>query len=313
MNYHIIGDIHGHGDKLEALLQHLGYVCKNGCYQQVGAKVVFLGDFIDRGPQHRHLLGIVQPMVEAGHALAVMGNHEFNAIAYHTRHPQSGQPLRPHSEKNNRQHQAFLNEYRLHEEETREIIDWFRRLPLYLEIKNNAGKVLFRAVHACWSTPIIQRLPQYLDEDFLLKASDPSRPEYQDIEVTLKGPEIALPEGFAFHDKSGVERRHIRIQWWNEQRPVSYRDIAMVPAGEAEKLPDMPVPESEIGNFSYGPGEPPVFFGHYWLTGQPAPIGGNLACLDYSAGKGGPLVAYHWREGDTGPLRLERFVWVQAG
>ena len=308
MNYHIIGDIHGHGDKLEGLLQHMGYVRQEGVYQQPDAKVVFLGDFIDRGKQHRQVLGIVKPMVEAGHALAVMGNHEFNAIAYHTPHPKTGEPLRPHTDKNTDQHQAFLDEYRLHDEETREIIDWFKTLPLYLEVTDNQGKVLFRAVHACWSPPIIERVPAYLDLDYLVKACDKTKPEYEHIEVILKGPEIDLPAGYSFHDKSGIERHNIRIKWWNNQRKVSYRDIAMVPEGEEIKLPDQLVPESQIGDYSYGKDEPPVFFGHYWLTGKPAPIASNLACLDYSAGKGGQLVAYRWQEADTGPLLAARFM-----
>ncbi len=308
MNYHIIGDIHGHGDKLEALLQHLGYVRQGGIYQQPGAKVVFLGDFIDRGKQHRQVLGIVKPMVEAGHALAVMGNHEFNAIAYHTPHPETGEPLRPHTDKNTYQHRAFLDEYQLHDDETREIIDWFKALPLYLEEKNPKGRVLFRAVHACWSQPVIERVPERLDIDYLVKACDETLPEYDDIEVILKGPEIDLPVDYSFHDKSGIERHNIRIKWWNDKRQVSYRDIAMVPEGEEINLPDSSVPESEIGDYGYGRNEPPVFFGHYWLTGKPAPITGNLACLDYSAGKGGQLVAYHWREGKQAVLSADCFV-----
>jgi hypothetical protein len=32
-------------------------------------------DFIDRGPRIQRGLEVVRPMVEAGHALAVMGNH----------------------------------------------------------------------------------------------------------------------------------------------------------------------------------------------------------------------------------------------
>ena len=38
----------------------------------------------------------------------------------------------------------------------------------------------------------------------------------------------------------------------------------------------------------------PVFIGHYWLQGKPALQGSKIACVDYSAGKGGPLVAYRW-------------------
>jgi len=306
-NYHIIGDIHGHGDKLEGLLERLGYVRKKGVYQQPGARVVFLGDFIDRGPQHRQVLGIVKPMVEAGHALAVMGNHEFNAIAYHTPHPETGEPLRPHTQKNTDQHRAFLDEYRLHGEETREVIDWFKTLPLYLEVTDEQGKVLFRAVHACWSQGVIERVPQYLDDDYLVRACDRTQPEYDDIEVILKGPEIDLPAGYSFHDKSGIERRNIRIKWWNRQSPVSYRNIAMVPEGEETKLPNEPVPEEKLGGFSYGRDEPPVFFGHYWLTGKPAPVADNLACLDYSAGMDGQLVAYHWRADRGARLRSDCF------
>ena len=81
----------------------------------------------------------------------------------------------------------------------------------------------------------------------------------------------------------------------------------MVPKEQLEKIPTLQVDPTVIGCFRYGPEEPPVFFGHYWLTGQPAPIAGNLACLDYSAGKGGQLVAYHWREGDRA-LCKERFI-----
>src|SRR5690349_12096752 len=82
--YDLIGDIHGHADELVRLLTALGYQVRGGVYQRPDRKVVFLGDFIDRGPQIRRVLGIVRPMVEAGHALAVMRNHELNALAYHT-------------------------------------------------------------------------------------------------------------------------------------------------------------------------------------------------------------------------------------
>lgn len=43
-----------------------------------------------------------------GHCL--LGNHEFNAIGWWMRHPQTDMPLRRHSEDNRRQHQLFLAE-----------------------------------------------------------------------------------------------------------------------------------------------------------------------------------------------------------
>ncbi len=85
--YDLIGDIHGHAGALVELLEHLGYQHSDSGYCHPSRKVIFLGDFIDRGEhlaQHKELLTIVMPMVQNGHALAVMGNHEFNALAYHT-------------------------------------------------------------------------------------------------------------------------------------------------------------------------------------------------------------------------------------
>ena len=38
----------------------------------------------------------------------------------------------------------------------------------------------------------------------------------------------------------------------------------------------------------------PLFVGHYWRTGEPALLHDQVACVDYSAGKGGSLVAYRF-------------------
>src|SRR5574344_1826753 len=81
MQYDFIGDIHGHADELEALLKKLGYVQTNGAYRNSGHTAVFLGDYIDRGPDVRRAVNIVRSMCEAGSALALMGNHEFYALA----------------------------------------------------------------------------------------------------------------------------------------------------------------------------------------------------------------------------------------
>ena len=71
--YDLIGDIHGHADALEQLLLKLGYQQVNGIYRHPERQVIFLGDFIDRGPKIREVLSIVRPMVEAGHALGGHG------------------------------------------------------------------------------------------------------------------------------------------------------------------------------------------------------------------------------------------------
>ena len=125
--YDLIGDIHGHADELVQLLELLGYEKAKGSYRHPERKVIFLGDFIDRGPKIRLVLEIVRPMVEAGHALAVMGNHELNALAYHTEDQDSpGEHLRRRIPKNEKQHKATLDQ--LAPQELQSYLEWFRTL-----------------------------------------------------------------------------------------------------------------------------------------------------------------------------------------
>ncbi|OUL23358.1 polynucleotide kinase-phosphatase [Nostoc sp. 106C] len=94
--FDIIGDIHGCGDELEALLQQLGYEKSRGAEEQrsrgeelstslwdaatyhhpQGRKAVFLGDLVDRGPRILDTVKLVRNMVTAGTAICVPGNHE---------------------------------------------------------------------------------------------------------------------------------------------------------------------------------------------------------------------------------------------
>ena len=82
-------------------------------------------------------------MIEDGHALAVMGNHELNALAYHTEDRDApGEYLRRRTPKNEKQHRATLEQ--LAPQELRSYLEWFRTLPLWLDLDG------LRAVHACW-------------------------------------------------------------------------------------------------------------------------------------------------------------------
>ena len=84
----VIGDIHGYADKLVGLLKQLGYV-HNGQYfvPPEGHRALFIGDLMDRGPQQVATLEIVFAMLDADVADAVMGNHEYNALAFATPDP----------------------------------------------------------------------------------------------------------------------------------------------------------------------------------------------------------------------------------
>lgn len=297
-SYDLIGDIHGQHDKLLALLGTLGYSPRgdrsrgafSGWTHPEGRKVIFLGDYIDRGPKIREVLHEVRGMVEAGDALAIMGNHEHNAILYQMPDGQ-GDYLRPRTEKNRRQHGATLAAFADREPEWAGWIEWMKRLPMFLDLGG------LRAVHASWDARRIDWLrgQDLAGEDFLRASADKTSPAHQAVEQVLKGPELDLPEGKFYFDKENVPRKRIRTRWWGlPDGPVPVGSLAMpepveikdeVPADEVLRLPN------------YGFDEPPVFFGHYWMPphSPKAPLAPNLASLDYSAGLGkAPMVAYRW-------------------
>jgi Calcineurin-like phosphoesterase len=305
VNFDVIGDIHGQFDKLVALLLHLGYSESAGVWSYPGRTAIFLGDLIDRGPKQLATIALVRRMVDGGAARCLMGNHEFNAIAWVTPDPdRPGHFLRDHHKPGNReQHQAFLDVVEgTHLQ--REITDWFKGLPLWLDLGG------FRVVHACWHQPLMERLSpmmgpnQTVTDELILWGSRKDHWAYQAIEVICKGPEVELPESFSFKDKEGKVRTEVRVRWWQDDLST-YRKAAIVPPGNEETIPDLPLPEEWRGHPYSGP---PVLFGHYWFTGKPQVISPRFACLDYSAAKDGPLVAYRW-DGET-ELASNKLAWV---
>ena len=120
--YDIIPDIHGQAGKLRGTLRNLRYSERRGAWRHSDPKrhAVFLGDFIDCGPDNREVIRIVRGMIDAGTESAVMGNHELNAIHFHTR-DENG-PLRARSEKNVAQHASFLQEFPLGSSDAHEAI-----------------------------------------------------------------------------------------------------------------------------------------------------------------------------------------------
>lgn len=133
--YNIIGDIHGHATELKRLLQKLGYEVQQQVWQHPERKVVFLGDFVDRGPEQVETVEIARGMVENGQALAIMGNHELNAVAWATPHPdEPGAFLREHRDKNQNQHEAFLGHVGEGSETHHQVLGWFKTLPLFAEL-----------------------------------------------------------------------------------------------------------------------------------------------------------------------------------
>jgi hypothetical protein len=310
MSYDIIGDIHGQADKLVNLLEQMGYKKQQGVWNHPSRQAIFVGDFIDRGLQHTRTVEIARDMVNAGAALAVLGNHELNAIAWHTPHPErQGEYLRPRppyslGDKNRHQHEAFLNEVEHLPETHKDIIDWFLTLPLWLDLPD------IRIVHACWHQQFMDFLKPHLTADtciplalMLDATTEPDNLAEKDtatlsvfkaVDAICKGIEIPLPQGHSFTDKDGHERHRVRVRWWDTSA-VTYRQAAILSKAERQNLPDLPITEHARLNY---PRDKPLFFGHYWMTGTPTVLSDKVACVDYSAGKGGSLVAYRW-DGET--------------
>ncbi|HEY0872437.1 MAG TPA: hypothetical protein VGD94_03110, partial [Vicinamibacterales bacterium] len=194
-----------------------------------------------------------------------------------------------------------------------ELIDWFLTLPLWLDLPG------LRVVHACWHTPFLSWLePRLHYRRFLTRELMPAavvEPEdeaekdnatptiFKAVEALTKGIEVPLPNGHSFLDKDGHRRTRVRVRWW-DPGATTYRTAAMLTPEERAGLPDDLIPpHARLAHAGK-----PVIFGHYWLTGAITLPSSQAACVDYSAGKGGPLVAYRF-DGEQ-ELSPEKFVWV---
>ncbi|MFY9256472.1 MAG: metallophosphoesterase [Fuerstiella sp.] len=305
--YDIIGDIHGHADELVELLTKLGYSQTAECFRHPQSrKVVFCGDFIDRGPHIPDVVRIAKAMVEGDAALAVMGNHEFNALAFHTRDPASpGNYLRVHNKKNVQQHSHTQNQFSA--EELEESLNWFRTLPAAIDL----GEL--RVVHACWHSADIQAIEDYSEKcgaftpAFLKHATTKGSTLFNAIERVMKGPELPLPDGMTVEDKEGNTRHRIRIRWFDSPNRHTWATYSLPIKSH---LPQTPIPTNAPA-VPYADDAPPLFVGHYWLPdNEPAPLKSNIACLDYSVARHGMMCAYRFDGGTS--LSKDRFVTVKS-
>lgn len=314
--YDIIGDVHGAAAKLEGLLLRLGYADVGGAYRHPSREAIFVGDLVDRGTEQLRTIEIVRAMCDGGSARMALGNHEFNAIAFATPDPQRpGEYLRRHTRKNRAQHGAFVAAVGFGSSLHAELCAWFRSLPLWIELEGA------RVVHACWHDPTVAALraagrAAVGEDSFLAAAHEKGSAAHQAIEVLLKGPEIDLrPYGLPpYRDYEGIERTRARLRWWTGSARL--RDALELPRGvrAADGADFPPLPDVECAaaaGFSYPADAPPVFFGHYWRTGNPALAAPNAVCTDYGAVlDGGALVAYRYTPHE--PLDASGFVTFPA-
>ena len=237
-----------------------------------------------------------------------MGNHELNALAYHTADPEApGEYLRRHCPKNVKQHSKTIEQ--LNPRELTSYLDWFRTLPLCLDLDG------LRAVHACWDDREISRIADGRKDHggvttaFLQSACREGNPLFVPVAAILKGKEGKLPGGASFKDKDGHERTAIRTRWYLPPDGHTYRTYAL----QTDVIAcDLRLDAAVIAAAApYPATAKPVFVGHYWLWApQPTILADNVACLDYSVAKGGFLCAYRWHGEQK--LSNENFVWVRG-
>src|SRR5918999_2493302 len=79
--FDVVGDVHGCYDELVVLLERLGYAVADGrVTPPAGRRAVFVGDYVDRGPDTPRVLELVMGMAAEGTAICLPGNHDAKLV-----------------------------------------------------------------------------------------------------------------------------------------------------------------------------------------------------------------------------------------
>ena len=117
-----IGDIHGCYDNLIALFD----LMKDKGYYSGKERVIFLGDYIDRGKNPRKVVEFVRQLQEKNpNVIALKGNHEDMMIKHYDGNRQSGLLYNGYD--------ATIRSYKGHSKQFRNDREWIRNLPIYYE------------------------------------------------------------------------------------------------------------------------------------------------------------------------------------
>lgn len=245
----IIGDIHGELGALLELAKKLGYdVGRADWPHPEGRRLVFLGDLVDRGAHSLEVAETVRRLHASNRAACLMGNHEYNLVAHHLGVPDYERPKKSNAK--------TIDEIRRNRAAWAPILDFFRELPLALELPD------LRMIHACWHVGSVEAVRRHL-------APRPARPGEREhwaaAYVALRSPfeprglhpdlptaaagqddaphEILMkgyeePAAAPFHDTDGTERDRVRATWWLEDDAPVLRDRPLV-VGHYWNVPPM--------------------------------------------------------------------------
>ena len=293
--YDIIGDVHGEATLLKKLLKKMGYEKTNGSFAHPNRKAVFIGDFINRGHEIRKTIRIVRSMVESGNAFAILGNHEINAIIYHTKDKQGALLVKKPSKYFLSLYKT-INEYSLNLQEWKDTLNWLRTLPLFLDFGD------IRIVHACWSDDAIKTARSIYIDGRIRKKIFRTIHKKPDDEITknvwllTKGVNLKMPSDLRVRNNKGVTPRSIRAEWWENPEGKTFQELSFE---SKYNLPSYTVPSELLPTvYPYPENAPLLFIGHYCRGNGPVIIKPNICCVDSCVTGTGLLTAYRW-DGET--------------
>lgn len=304
--YDIIGDVHGHASLLKQLLLKMGYEKMNGNYSHPARKAIFVGDFINRGPENRKTINIVKSMVESGSAYAILGNHEINAIIYHLK-DKSGRLLVTKPSKYFLSLYKTINEYSTKSTEWIEHLKWMRTLPLFLDL----GEI--RVVHACWADDAINLAGSFYEEGRIKKKifrrihKKQNLEEAQCVWLLTKGVSLKMPPDMRVVNNKGVAPRSFRVRWWEDLHGMTFNEASFESKFE---MPLYTIPREIIPKtYPYPENAPILFVGHYCRGLGPHIVKTNICCIDSCVLGSKSLLAYRWY-GEK-QLDIDNFVRVE--
>jgi len=274
----VVGDVHGQHDALVALGRRLGYRVDGDWSHPDHRALVFLGDLVDRGPDSLGVAELVMDLVARRRAICLMGNHEYNLVAYSrglTGPKRSNRPT--------------IADMEARPDRWAPVLAFFAQLPVAIEMPG------LRLVHAVWHLEHLARVRPVLGSDpatapgarprrngrmgrarsgdpvAILESSILLRSPFLDaddgprlhpalpteevapgndtpFEILLKGFEEPSEEPFI--DADGNPRYLVRVAWWRSPGPYipgdgrlvfgHYWNVPPTPGRERETVPPHP-------------------------------------------------------------------------
>jgi bis(5'-nucleosyl)-tetraphosphatase (symmetrical) len=249
-----IGDLQGCGEPFDALLAQL----------PADARLIFVGDLVNRGPQSLHCLRTVKALADAGRAVALLGNHDLHLLAV-------AAGIRP-------QHGDDTLTDVLDAPDRDALLDWLRARPL---AHAQAGALFVHAgVLPQWS--MAQTLALAAEVEAALRASDD-----RDFLAAMYGNAPARwRDDLTGHDRLRcVVNALTRLRFVAEDGTMDFRVKEGAAAAPEKFVPWFDHPQRATRDM-------PVVFGHWSTLGFVDRA--DAVCLDTGCVWGGALTALSW-------------------